>query len=390
MATSSVEATSGPAGTPLTPQLSALLADLQSRGLRVEESLEARHGGAGPADAGMLWVEGVAVTVPVAAPFVAASPYLLRAEDEDEYAIYRDNERLASARRTTRPRYYELTTEDGIPYWQIALLHLDSVASTVIQTCMYWDTADVCQFCGIELSLRAGRTIPVKRPEHLAEVAVAARDLDGAVDATLTTGTTHGHDKGATYIGRCAQAIKRASGLPVEVQFEPPDDLEVLDQVHELGADSVGMHVESFDPDVLARIAPAKARTGIEGYFRAWEHAVEVFGRGQVSTYVILGMGEDVDQTVAGCRRAIDLGVYPFVVPLRPVPGTPLGDVLPPDPEYMESVYRRVVPYLVARGLGSWNVRAGCARCQACSAMTVMERSLGHDGRPSLPLVQIR
>ena len=382
MGTSSAEAS------PLTPQLTALLADLQSLGLRTEEPLEARRGGAGPADAGMLWVEGVAVTVPVAAPFAAQSPYVLRAED-DAYAIYRDGERVASARRTARPRYYDLTTEDGIPYWQIALLHLDSVASTVIQTCMYWGTDDVCRFCGIELTLQSGQTIPVKRPEHLAEVAVAARDLDGAVDVTLTTGTTHGHDKGAMYVARCAQAMKEASGLPVEVQFEPPDDISVLDAVHEMGVDSVGMHVESFDPDVLARVAPAKARTGIDGYFRAWERAVELFGRGQVSTYVILGMGEDLDLTVAGCRRAIDVGVYPFVVPLRPVPGTPLGDVLPPSPEYMESVYRRVVPYLVARGLGSWNVRAGCARCQACSAMTAMERSLVDDGRRDLPLVDV-
>jgi len=382
MGTSSAEAS------PLTPQLTALLADLQSLGLRTEEPLEARRGGAGPADAGMLWVEGVAVTVPVAAPFAAQSPYVLRAED-DAYAIYRDGERVASARRTARPRYYDLTTEDGIPYWQIALLHLDSVASTVIQTCMYWGTDDVCRFCGIELTLQSGQTIPVKRPEHLAEVAVAARDLDGAVDVTLTTGTTHGHDKGAMYVARCAQAMKEASGLPVEVQFEPPDDISVLDAVHEMGVDSVGMHVESFDPDVLARVAPAKARTGIDGYFRAWERAVQLFGRGQVSTYVILGMGEDLDLTVAGCRRAIDVGVYPFVVPLRPVPGTSLGDALPPGPEYMESVYRRVVPYLVARGLGSWNVRAGCARCQACSAMTAMERSLVDDGRRDLPLVDV-
>jgi radical SAM protein (TIGR04043 family) len=383
MGTSSADAS------PLTPQLTALLAELQSLGLRTDEPLESRRGGAGPADAGMLWVEGVAVTVPVAAPFAAQSPYLLRAED-DAYGIYRDGERVASARRTVRPRYYDLTTEDGIPYWQIALLHLDSVASTVIQTCMYWGTDDVCQFCGIELTLQAEQTIAVKRPEHLAEVAVAARDLDGAVDVTLTTGTTHGHDKGAMYVARCAQAMKQASGLPVEVQFEPPDDLSVLEAVREMGVDSVGMHVESFDPNVLARIAPAKARTGIDGYFRAWERGVEVFGRGQISTYVILGMGEDLELTVAGCRRAIDLGVYPFVVPLRPVPGTPLGDVLPPSPEYMESVYRRVVPYLVARGLGSWNVRAGCARCQACSAMTAMERSLVHDGRRSLPLVDVR
>jgi radical SAM protein (TIGR04043 family) len=374
-------------------ELTALLADLQSRGLRVEDSMESRQGGAGPSDAGMLWVEGIAVTVPVAAPFAAHSPYVLRSE-EDGYGIYRESERVAGARTTTRPRYYDLTTEDGIPYWQIALLHLDSVASTVIQTCMYWGTDDVCRFCGIELSLQAGRTVPVKRPEQLAEVALAARDLDGAVDATLTTGTTHGHDKGALYVGRCAAAIKRAAGLPVEGQFEPPDDLDVLDEVHALGVDSVGIHVESFDESVLAQIAPAKARTGVAGYFRAWERAVEVFGAGQVSTYVILGMGEDVDITVAGCRRAIDMGVYPFVVPLRPVAGTPMGELLPPTTEYAESVYRRVVPYLVERGLGSWDVRAGCARCQACSAMTAMERSLvndagASDGRRSLPLVSV-
>ena len=57
--------------------------------------------------------------------------------------------------------------------------------------------------------------------------------------------------------------------------------------------------MESFDPPVLARVAPGKARTGIEGYFRTWERAVEVFGPGHVSTYVILGMGEDPDLTIA-------------------------------------------------------------------------------------------
>ena len=118
--------------------------------------------------------------------------------------------------------------------------------------------------------------------------------------------------------------MKEAAGLPVEVQFEPPDagHLDVIDRVHDMGIDSVGIHVESFDPVVLARIAPAKARTGIEGYFAAWERAVALFGEGQVSTYVILGMGEDPELTVAGCRRAIDMGVYPFVVPLRPIAGS--------------------------------------------------------------------
>jgi radical SAM protein (TIGR04043 family) len=174
------------------------------------------------------------------------------------------------------------------------------------------------------------------------------------------------------------------------VQFEPPRDLAVIDRVRDMGIQSVGIHVESFDPQVLARIAPAKARTGIDGYFRAWERAVAAFGEGQVSTYVILGMGEDPELTVAGCRRAIDIGVYPFVVPLRPTVGSLMEHLPAPSPEYCEMIYRRVVPYLTARGLGARGVAAGCARCQACSAMSLLETPTDDDGRTFLPLLSNR
>jgi radical SAM protein (TIGR04043 family) len=364
--------------------LAHLITQLQGHGLRVEVPMESRQGGAGPADAGMLWIDGVAATVPTSASYARSSPYVLRAED-DGWGIYADGERLASAQPFGRPHYYDLATADGIPYWKIALLHLDSLASTVIQTCAYWGNADQCAFCGIGVTLANGRTIAKKTPEMLAEVAVAAKELDRAVDATLTTGTTATPDKGALYVARCGQAVREASGLPVEVQFEPPRDLEVIDQVAGLGIASVGIHVETFDPAVLARVAPAKARTGIDGYFRAWERAVAAFGEGKVSTYVILGMGEDPGLTVEGCRRAIDMGVYPFVVPLRPTVGSLMADLVAPSPEYTESVYRRVVPYLAARGLGA-HTAAGCARCQACSAIGLMERN-DSGGRAFLPLL---
>jgi len=370
-------------------RLAHLITELQGHGLRVEVPLESRQGGAGPADAGMLWIDGFAATVPTSADYVRASPYVLRAEDEG-WGVYRDGERLASAEPFGRPRYYDLTTADGIPYGQIALLHLDSLASTVIQTCAYWGNSDQCAFCGIGVTLANGRTIAKKTPEMLAEVAVAAKELDGAVDATLTTGTTATPDKGALYVARCGQAVREAAGLPVEVQFEPPRDLAVIDQVRDMGINSVGIHVESFDPQVLAQIAPAKARTGIDGYFRAWERAVAAFGEGQVSTYVILGMGEDPELTVAGCRRAIDIGVYPFVVPLRPTVGSLMEHMPAPSPEYCETIYRRVVPYLGARGLGARGVAAGCARCQACSAMSLLEGSAEKDGRVYLPILSNR
>lgn len=359
-----------------------LLVELQSLGVHVadERGVEradaarwaTRRGGAGPSDALFLWVRGLPLTVPRHAAFVERSPYTIHLTDAGAL-LYRGEDLVSPVTLPRRPRIYDMQTADGVPYWKIALLHLDSIASTVVQRCIYWGTEEQCGFCGIELT-RGEQTIPVKTPAQLAEVCTAARDYDGAVDVTLTTGSINRRDRGALYISRCAHAIKEASGLPIQVQFEPPDDLGVLEQVRAAGVDAVGIHIETFDPDVLARVAPGKAQCGVEGYFRCWERAVQVFGRGHVTTYVILGMGERRELIEQGCARAIELGVYPFVVPLRPVPGTLMADTPTPDADYVASVYRSVSAMLAESGLDHVEAKAGCARCQACSGLSAWER----------------
>ena len=361
-----------------------LLVELQSLGVHVQHDssddsdsarrsrLGGRRGGAGPSDALFLWVRGLPLTVPWHAAFVERSPYTIHVSDGGA-ELYRGDVFVSPVKLPRRPRIYDMQTADGIPYWQIALLHLDSIASTVVQKCIYWGTEEQCGFCGIELT-RGKQTIPVKTPAQLAEVCTAARDHDGAVDVTLTTGSINRRDRGAIYISRCAAAIKDASGLPIQVQFEPPDEPAVLEQVRAAGVDAVGIHIETFDPDVLGRVAAGKAKCGVEGYFRCWERAVEVFGRGRVSTYVILGMGERRELIEEGCRRAIALGVYPFVVPLRPVPGTLMADTPAPDAEYVASLYRSVSAMLADSGLDHVEAKAGCARCQACSGLSAWER----------------
>ncbi len=357
-----------------------LLVELQSLGVNVQDDRDdqpggawsGRRGGAGPSDALFLWVRGLPLTVPWKASFVARSPYTIHLTD-DGATLYWGEDAVGPVKLPRRPHIYDMHTADGIPYWKIALLHLDSIASTVVQKCIYWGTEEQCGFCGIELT-RGEQTLSVKTPEQLAEVCTAARDLDGAVDVTLTTGSINRRDRGALYISRCAATIKDASGLPIQVQFEPPDDLAVLDQVAEAGVDAVGIHIETFDPEVLERVAAGKAKCGVEGYFACWERAVEVFGPGRVTTYVILGMGERRELIEEGCRRAIELGVYPFVVPLRPVPGTLMADTPPPSAEYVASVYRSVSTMLAESGLDHVEATAGCARCQACSGLSAWER----------------
>ncbi len=359
-----------------------LLVELQSLGVHVQDDREetnvrgrqwaGRRGGAGPSDALFVWVRGLPLTVPWHAAFVERSPYTIQVTDAGA-VLYRGDALVSPVKLPRRPRIYDMETADRIPYWKIALLHLDSIASTVVQRCIYWGTEEQCGFCGIELT-RGEQTVPVKTPAQLAEVCTAARDYDGAVDVTLTTGSINRRDRGALYISRCAAAIKEACGLPIQVQFEPPDELAVLERVHEAGVDAVGIHIETFDPHVLERVAAGKAKCGVEGYFRCWERAVDVFGRGRVSTYVILGMGERRELIERGCARAIELGVYPFVVPLRPVPGTLMAETPAPDAEYVASVYRSVSAMLAESGLDHVAAKAGCARCQACSGLSAWER----------------
>ncbi len=84
---------------------------------------------------------------------------------------------------------------------------------------------------------------------------------------------------------------------------------------------------------------PGKGAVPMAEYEAAWDHAVRVFGRNQVSTYLLIGLGEDPDDLVAGAAGLIDRGVYPFVVPFRPMAGTLArrDGVRPPAPARSET-----------------------------------------------------
>ena len=145
-------------------------------------------------------------------------------------------------------------------------------------------------------------------------------------------------------------AIKSATGLPIQAQCEPPTDFDWFFKMRRAGVDSLGMHLEAWDEDVRRRIMPGKAEVPRAFYLEAFEAAVEVFGRGQVSTYLLAGLGDTIESLHEAARTLIDLGVYPFIVPFVPVTGTPLASHRPPDADFM----RAVLPPPSANGSQPW------------------------------------
>jgi radical SAM protein (TIGR04043 family) len=343
--------------------------DIALQGVRMEAPVR-RPDGAGPSDDGHVLVEGANAAL----PRNPDSPYRLR----DGRILLGELDTGLSLQLVARPRFYDLATAEGVPYEQIARLHgADVLATTVVQTCIRYGEDQRCRFCTIEESLRAGATIAVKTPAQLAEVARAAVALDGIRQMVMTTGTTAGPDRGARYLVRCVRAVLQAvPGLPIQVQIEPPGnipgDVTVLTDLREAGVTAIGIHVESLDDEVRRRWMPGKGSVPMAEYEAAWDEAVRVFGRNRVSTYLLVGLGEDPDGLVTGARRLIEQGVYPFVVPFRPMAGTLArrDGIGAPPAELVREVTERVAAMLREAGMIGADQRAGCAACGACGALS--------------------
>ncbi len=359
------------------------MTELQSYGLRLADAATAQHagvasrrGGAGPSDHKAVTVDGHVIMVPVHTGSAHVSPYELQAPDAaGRSTVLKNRIAIAQIEFPRAPRFYKLQTFDGVPYPHIATLHgADVLATTVLQTCIRYESRrKACKFCAIGQSLAAGRTIAHKTPEQLAEVARAAVLLDGVKHMVMTTGTPPGSDRGAQVLADSAFAIKAAVSLPIQGQCEPPDDDAWFARMHAAGIDTLGMHLEVIGADLRERIMPGKATVPVSRYLSAFEAAVQVFGRGQVSTYVLAGLGDSRQTILETSATLLALGVYPFVVPFVPIAGTPLEDHPAPDAAWMQSILQPLGQMVKAAGLSSADIKAGCGKCGACSSLSVYE-----------------
>lgn len=358
---------------------SSLLTELQTKGLRLVErdtTHVSRRGGAGPSDHQALTIDGTTVMIPIYTQSAWDSPFVL---NDGEITDQRGNGELIPIKNvnyTNTPAFYGLTTKDGIPYEHIATLHgTDVLATTVLQTCIRYETRrNACKFCSIGQSLSAGRTIAHKTPQQLAEVAEAAVKLDGIRHIVMTTGTPASSDRGAKVMCESARAIKAAVDVPIQGQCEPPKDHVWFQKMKDAGIDSLGMHLEAVSPEVREAMTPGKAKVSLEEYFAAFAAAVAVFGRGQVSTYILAGLGDSAEAIISTSKRLIAIGVYPFVVPFVPIRGTPLEDHAAPSTAFMEQVLKPVASELVKAGMRGEDTQAGCVKCGACSSLSRYEK----------------
>ncbi len=337
-----------------------------------ESEYSGRKGGAGPSGARYYLLEnGRPCGVPIREGKQAeryGSPRLQSTDNPDSWLFDSSSELLL----VPKPKFYDLTTSDGVPYYKIALLHgVDTLATTLYQSCRYWDHGSQCKFCTIPFSYTAGNTVLEKTPEQLAEV-VQAAEREGVIkNVLITTGTPDTDDAGCEALVSVVRAIRQVSSLPIGVQLEPPLDLDWLQKLHDAGVEAVGMHIETADESLREEFCPGKFDyASIEKYREAWIQGVDIFGRGNVSTFLLQGLGEDYTETLALVEELSEIGVLAVVAPLRPAPSSQIADHIPPYVGTLEEsirFYEDIGKILYRWNLNPQDTLAGCHSCGGCT-----------------------
>lgn len=354
----------------MTQNFTDLRIALQSLGLKVPADTVGRSGGAGPSEGRVVIVNNQYISVPTDSWFVKKSPYRV-VRDNDKFQLFKNKTAVCEVSFPAVPHYYRLKSTTGIDLNKVALVHgRDCFASTVYQNCSSFERGMECKFCGILLSLENNQTIETKDPELLAETALKAMALDHVTHVTLTSGQRATAGATISHLADCVFALKQKTSLPIHVQICPTANEADYVSLKNAGVDTLGIHIETCNMALLREIAPMKAKLGIDFYRRAWHLGVKHFGANQVSSFIIAGIGNSPADISASTELMARNGVFPFVLPFRPIPGTRLEHLKPLPPEIMKNIYRASAAIIKKYNLSSRKSKAGCVRCGTCSAIT--------------------
>lgn len=360
--------------TRLTQQESTRLKiELLCQGVRViGVDEEKNRGGAGPTDGlYMVLPNDIIIDAPRRGEFVERSSYALRRENGNNILTYYD-EYGCDVEILEWPDFYNDSTSDGIPFWKIAKMHgLDTLGITIDRNCSLWYMGEQCGFCTIkkineERKEHNGVPLDRKRPIWVGETVAASK----CKSVVLTAGQPERERDLVERFCDSAQMAKRYNpNVTVQAQVPPFKNPGLYNKLRKNGVDSVGIHIDAIGEDAMARFAPGKYKIGRWAYFTSWDYARKVFGPNQVSTFLLIGLGENVNEREAMIDTACENSVIPFIVPHRPTLGTKCSQLKPVEAASLAQACIYAAEKMEEYGLNIFDSKAGCPRCGACTPL---------------------
>lgn len=148
--------------------------------------------------------------------------------------------------------------------------------------------------------------------------------------------------------------IKNQARIPISVSCQPRVKANIQ-LLAEAGVDRVGISLDAATETLFEKVKGEGTGSCYtwKNQFSILNEAIEVFGKGNVSTHVIVGLGEKEKEVAQVIQKCVDMSVLPALFAFTPIQGTALEGCSPPP---IES-YRRVqlARYLIVKGLARFD-----------------------------------
>jgi biotin synthase-related radical SAM superfamily protein len=146
------------------------------------------------------------------------------------------------------------------------------------------------------------------------------------------------------------KTIKQQPPIPVSISCQPLNT-ENIHLLAEAGADRIGIALDAATEKLFNQVKGSAANGPYiwSSQLRQLQEAVKTFGKGNVSTHLIVGLGETEQETVNIIQQCVDTGILPALFAFTPISGTAMEKRPQPSVES----YRRIqlARHLIVNGI---------------------------------------
>jgi len=281
--------------------------------------------------------------------------------------VTENGEEVGYAEILKAPDWYNQDVQ-RYPITSILTQHNDQVVGSVYEWCSLFDTGEQCKFCVMDKSQKNPELRDVSRKSELLLEALSRIPKESYKGIGLNGGMTFSEGRGLERVIPVINDIRVKLGInvPIAVEMTPPQDLDWIQRFADAGGNSLMMNLETWDEKTRQRLIPGKAKyCPRDSYFRAFEEALKVLGKGKVSTCFVVGT-ESEKSLKEGISKVVGYDVIP-----SPLCGRYFEDFVDypfkPDADWREflEVFRFARQQMAKKGLISTDC-AGCVACGMC------------------------
>jgi biotin synthase-related radical SAM superfamily protein len=133
--------------------------------------------------------------------------------------------------------------------------------------------------------------------------------------------------------------IHSSSNVPISLSC-PPFNKAQFKELAEAGANRISIALDAATEQLFNKIKGAETQSPYQWkqQHQALKEAVEIFGKNQVYTHLIVGLGETEKEITETIQQCTDSGICPSLFAFTPIQGTTLANMPQPSIE----TYRRV------------------------------------------------